>query len=153
MTDDLVKLDFALDPTEWHQTAVERVWARKIPTDDGTLAVELQNTPFHARGVSHLDIVRATETAGHLTFQCPLLPSGHSTYRLLLNGPSPGFAAAWDRLAQHGCTYERGDIQGRRIFAVDVPANADIHAVYRALQDGAAQGIWDFDEGHCGHRV
>jgi hypothetical protein len=153
MSDDMVRLEFNLDPTEWHQAAVERLWARKLPTDDGTLALELQNSPFHALGVSYLDIVRAIETDGNLVFDAVLLAGGHSTYRLLLDWPSPTFEAAWARLDRHGCTYESGDLWGRKVFAVDVPPDADIEAVYWELEIGDVQGFWDFEEGHCGHKI
>jgi hypothetical protein len=60
------------------------------------------------------------------------------------------FQRAWRPLQNLGCTYEVGD---RRLFAVDVPQDADIHHVYALLETGEADGIWDFEEGHCGHPV
>lgn len=38
-----------------------------------------------------------------------------------------------------------------RLFAIDVPPEADIHGVYSMLEDGEREGAWDFEEGHCGH--
>ena len=153
MTDGLIKIHFNLEPSEWHSTTVESLWARKLPVDDGTLVFELQNAPFDAFGVSYLDIVRAVEMDGALFFASVALPGGHSTYRLLVTWPSPAFDAAWAGLSQHGCTYESGNSGGRKLFSVDVPPAAGIHEVYRLLEAGEAQGVWTFEEGHCGHSL
>ena len=43
-------------------------------------------------------------------------------------------------------SYEEGDA-----LAVDVPPKADIYEVYSLLEAGEQNGVWEFDEGHCGH--
>jgi hypothetical protein len=44
----LFKVRFELDPSDWHGTAGERLWAAPA-ADPGTF--ELQNSPFHSTGV------------------------------------------------------------------------------------------------------
>ncbi|MBA2303960.1 MAG: DUF4265 domain-containing protein [Acidobacteria bacterium] len=51
-------------------------------------------------------------------------------------------------LSSYGCTFERAD---KRLVAIDVPPDADISGVYRALEEGGHTGEWDFEEGHYGH--
>jgi hypothetical protein len=38
-----------------------------------------------------------------------------------------------------------------KIVAVDVLPEADVYAVYAALDHAEKQGMIDFEEGHCGH--
>ena len=73
---------------------------------------------------------------------------GHSTYRVV--GDADRFARRWPTLSAHGCTFERANAT---LVAIDVPPEAAIHDVYRALEAGERAGDWDFEEGHCGHPV
>lgn len=41
----------------------------------------------------------------------------------------------------------------RRLLAIDVPPEADIHQVYAQLQAGESEGNWVFEGGHYGHPV
>ena len=50
------------------------------------------------------------------------------------------------RLEGLGCTFEKATA---RLYAVDVPKESDIDAVYRALEQGEEAGAWEFEEGHC----
>jgi hypothetical protein len=135
---------FVLDPGAWHGTATERLWAEPL----GGRRYRLRNTPFFAFGVSTEDIVFANEKDGQLVFAGVSIASGHSSYRLRLNVPrtDPAFAEAWAPLEALGCTYEEGEV-----LAVDVPPRVNIHEAYRLLTDGESKGLWEFDEGHCGH--
>jgi hypothetical protein len=143
----LVKVIFPLDPNAWHGSATESVWAE--PVKGGRY--RLRNVPFYASGVSYDDVIEAVDDAGHLVFTSVFDRGGHSTYRLLVNGPHcDQFEAYWDRLAECGCTYERGH---HPLIAVDVPREADIIEVYKRLEQGEADGVWGFEEGYCGHRT
>jgi len=78
---------------------------------------------------------------------------GHSTYRLFaLDGSTTVLSdhALWKRLHETGCTHERAT---ENLYAIDVPPSADIQQVFEILESGAEQGLWDFEEGHCGHVV
>ena len=60
------------------------------------------------------------------------------------------FARDWEPLEKLGCTYERAN---RRLVAIDVPPRSDVYAVYAVLEDGEKDGLWEFEEGHCGHAL
>jgi len=142
---DLVRVVVELEPSEWHGNATERLWAE--PVGDGRY--RLRNTPFFAFGVSNGDIVFAEVRDGALSMTGVSIRGGHSTYRLKLSERgrgAPAFKRSWLPLQAIGCTFEEGPV-----LAVDVPASADIYAVYGLLEAGADSGAWDFEEGHCGH--
>jgi hypothetical protein len=144
----LTKIVVQLDTADWHSYATESLWCQRLP--DG--GYRLDNVPFLAKGLSCYDVVEARETASGLEVVAVRLRSGHSTYRFVVPPDAP--EAAWERywlpLEQVGCTYERAT---RRLFAVDVPPETDIHAAFRLLEAGERAGVWTFEEGHCGHPV
>ena len=142
-----MKVTFSLEPGAWHGHATERLWAEKA----GSNRYRLQNSPFYASGVSLDDIVFADmDSDGQLVFRGVSLRGGHSTYRVMLKEPaqSDGFQKQWATLEALGCRYEG---VGGKLLSIDVPPSADIYAVYALLQAGEQSGIWDFEEGNCGH--
>jgi hypothetical protein len=62
------------------------------------------------------------------------------------------FQAYWDPIEALGCSYE-SSMNPEVEFAVDVPPEVDVHAVFSLLQRGEQEGIWEFGEGHCEHLV
>lgn len=150
MSDDLVKICFTLDPDDWHRTPTERLWAKPIH-DLAASAFELDNTPFHAFGVSWHDVVRAVEVDGALQFAGVIARGGHSTYRVFLEQDDDTFRAWWDKLKALGCTREWAEIGSGILYAIDVPPEADVYAVYAILEEGKSQNVWEFEEGHVGH--
>lgn len=144
----LVKVSLPLDPSEWHGNASETVWAAPITS----ASYRIDNTPFYFFGLSYGDIVLAApDVSGQLIYQAVCAHSGHSTYRLMLNKAHPErFERAWKALEALGCRGERGP---GRIFAVDIPAQVDVYAVYSLFEAGECARIWDFEEGHCGHPI
>lgn len=151
MNDAFVKIFFKLDSADWHGSPSETLWAKPLSCADKAAAFELENSPFYAKGVSYLDVVRAVKRDGQYEFAGTITPGGHSTYRLLVDHAPDAFEVWWKKLQGLGCTYESGDFQGKKLFTVDVPATTDIYAVYRILEDGEKQNIWMFEEGHVGH--
>ena len=151
MTGDLVKICFTLNPDDWHGTPGERLWAKPIPDAAAPSAYELDNSPFFAKGVSYRDIVRAVEVDGALEFAGVIAHSGRSTYRILIDRETDAFRDWWSRLNALGCTYEKGDVNGRKLLSVDVPPEADIHAVHEILVAGKRNKIWLFELGYLGH--
>jgi len=141
---DLEKITFELPPSDWHSHASESVWAKKVRPD----TYQVRNVPFYVRGIAYGDIVRTRPGEPFPIVDSVSEPSGHSTYRVISSAEA--FAQRWPTLSAYGCTYERAN---ENLVAIDVPANADIKRVYSALEDGVNQGQWDFEEGHCGHRV
>jgi hypothetical protein len=41
----------------------------------------------------------------------------------------------------------------RMLYSVDVPAAADIYAVYENLTKGEEDKVWMFQKGHVGHKL
>lgn len=150
---------FDLDPLEWHGGGIEGLWAEPMENSRSGDVYRILNSPFYARRVSYMDIVRAvprTDGGAGLKFAGVVDHSGHSTYMILLPPNSPEFSKYWKRLEALGCTYEGAGVEEtgfgqRELYSVDVPSSSDIFAVYSVLEDGEKEGIWMFQEGHCGH--
>ena len=144
----LVKVVFQLEPGAWHGSGTETLWAERI----NERRFRLRNVPFFVFGVSVEDVIFARETGSVFEFEGVSIHAGHSTYRIIAgatSGPEQ-INSKWQELEQMGCTYEQGP---GRLRAVDVPPEADIHKVYALLEEGEREGIWGFEEGHCGHAV
>ncbi len=150
-TASLTKVFFKLNADSWHGYSTESVWAEPISSN----RYRLRNTPFFAKGVSFEDIVFIQEQDGDLVFESTSIAAGHSTYRILLGKsvPDRDFSKYWHPLEEAGCSYESAVREKMLLLAVDVPPNADINAVYKLLEKGEKDGIWGFEEGHCGHAV
>jgi hypothetical protein len=147
MDHDLVRIFFELDSKKWHGNASERLWAERVSGG----RFRLRNSPFFAFGVSNEDVVFGEMRDGCLYFTSVSVRGGHSTYRLKLAKPGiqeMSFKASWAPLENVGCSFEEGPV-----IAVDVPASADIYNVYKLLDIGEQNGVWEFEEGHCGHTV
>jgi hypothetical protein len=144
--DSLVKVTFLLEKTDWHDHGTETMWAEPRSSE----RFSLRNVPFYAYGVSYGDVVGAVADEGSLTVREVVGRGGHSTYRLFVTNTEElqRFEEFWQPLERLGCTVERAT---ERLFAVDVPPNADINAAYDALSQGEAAGVWDFEEAHLGH--
>lgn len=142
----LVKVTFKLpEGSPWD---VESLWAEKVAEG----RYRLDNSPFYVYGYSYNDIILAIEENGTLVVQGPCLRGGHSTYRVFLaeglTVDSPEYETYWRRLKHLGCTYEGVN---RRLLAIDVPPAVDIFTAYRILDEGEGAGVWEFEEGYCGH--
>jgi len=145
-TDNLVKVVFRLQESDFHSHATESLWARP----NGGNRFRLENIPFYAYGVSYHDVVSTVIEEALPFFQGVLERGGHSTYRIFLPEAisEEKFEEYWNGLGSLGCTYERGTDY---LIAVDVPPEVDIYTAYEALERGVNAGVWDFEEGHCGH--
>jgi hypothetical protein len=126
--------------------ATESLWAEPI----GDSRFKLRNAPFFAYGFSEQDIVKVEERDGNFVVTGSEERGGHSTYRIFLpiETTEEKFTRDWKPLEKLGCTYERAN---RRLVAIDVPPLADVYAVYAVLENGEKAGLWEFEEGHCGH--
>ncbi len=144
----LKKVTFFLNQNEWHGYASETIWAEQTSGN----CYRLRNTPFYAKGVSLHDVVCVKAKNHELIFDYVAIRGGHSTYRLLVDRSRQQeiFLQYWQPLQELGCSYETAE--GRmRLYAIDVPPSADIYKVYSLLEKGETDGIWEFEEGHCGH--
>lgn len=144
-----LKVVFNLEPDAWHGYGTESLWVELV----GENRYRLKNSPFYAKGVSFEDEVFANPNIdGQLVFSSIALRAGHSTYRIFLKQPIEGtaFRDRWAPLQKLGCSFEG---HGKSFLAIDVPMFVDIHQVYDLLQLGEDTGVWEFEEGHCGHPV
>ena len=118
------------------------------PLADGTF--RLDNVPFHARGISYADEFTVVPEDGRLFFADIARRGGHSTYRVKLpeGKPHTHFLERWAPLEALGCTYEGSTLGARRLYAIDIPPGADVHAIYALLEEGEKEGHWGFEEGH-----
>jgi len=142
----LVKVFFQLEDAP---TATESMWAE--PMEDGRF--RLRNSPFYAFGVSFLDVVYANEAAdGGREFAGVAERGGHSTYRVILEEgvTRASFEKKLEDLRRLGCNYECGT---HVFFVIDLPPSSDIYAVYKVLEEGQAEGLWEFEEAHVGHEL
>lgn len=131
--------------------STESMWAVKKDQN----CYELRNSPFFVFGVSFMDLVKCKICDEQLWFDGIISHSGNSTYRIILQETHQirSFSEAWRELKQFGCTFESMVGDGSILYTTNVPSNADIHQVYKILEKGESQGIWEFQEGHCGHRL
>jgi len=147
----LVKVVFNLED-DWHGFETETVWAESLSKD----RCKLKNSPFYAKGVSFQDVVHVSheQQSDAFVFEYVSIAAGHSTYRIIVsrNTPLELFDKYWKPIQALGCSYEATkDLYS--ILAVDVPNKVDIHELYRLLEKGEDNEVWDFEEGHCGHVV
>jgi hypothetical protein len=156
LTEICAKIRFNLDPNDWHSATAERIWAEPVG-EDIEHAFRLMNSPFYARGVSFLDIVRAEEAhdGTGLEYAGTIRRSGHSTIWLLVPLGSSKFAEHWDLLHSKDCTYESTTMDTqlgmRTLYSVDVPTTANFDEIRSILEEGHRQGVWIFQVGHQGH--
>lgn len=121
----------------------ESMWAEPVGPD----TYKLQNTPWDIYGVNCEDIIRAERAAdGMLEFVEVVARSGYSTFRLMRRDGvgKAKFMEALAPLLAWGCSYEQSFV---RLYALNVPPNADLNQVTAALEDGSIAGIWEWEAG------
>ncbi|QBG84192.1 DUF4265 domain-containing protein [Xanthomonas oryzae] len=116
----------------------------------GEMSYKLDNSPFYFYGISFGDTFKVCENGGDLVFDGVIARSGHSTYRVRIPAGKgyDFFLEHWGSLQDLGCTYEGSDVGPQRLYAIDVPPNADIYRVYELLEQGEKSDVWVFEEGH-----
>ena len=127
------------DPSDqWTET----MWAESVGNDEYIL----QNSPFHAYGVSYLDKVKTeNEFEGFPLFKEIVEKSGNSTVRIMVFNETshPLFEQFWKPLEELGCTHENAN---SKLISVNVPPEADMTEVSRLLEGGVKLNFWDFEE-------
>jgi hypothetical protein len=159
MSLELRKICFYTNPKEWHGRPSETLWAEPIEKTASSTIFRLRNSPFFAEGVSFLDVISAKpgRDGDGLEFAGVIERSGHSTYLILAPADSTDFGENWKVLEDLGCSYESKTLTRKSgeemLYAVDVPPEADIDAVYESLGHGERNGVWTFQESHVGHKL
>jgi len=145
----LEKVVVPLGADEWHGFGEEVVWARRL----GDGLYEIQNSPFFAKDLAYLDVVRAIRRDDRLLVVEIVSTSRHSTYRLLVNSDAPQSQVrdSLNELVASGCTYESYVESGWTLYSFDVPPAA-VDAAYRVISAAEKNGLWDFEEGNFGGR-
>jgi hypothetical protein len=155
VNDKFVKVLFDVDPEEdWDGAGgPETVWAEPIEGKESE-HFRIMNSPFHVKGVSFLDVVKASFIAGSnlvFNFEAVVQRGGHSTFMLLMVPDDSRNEAYWNMLERMGCSYESGtidsDVGSRLLYSVDVPPSADINDVHEMLERGETDKVWIFYEG------
>jgi len=145
------KLLVEIDPIEWHGMSSELLWVTKTGPD----LYRLDNSPLYAYGLSMGDIVRADRASGKIvSFAGVETKGGHSNYRVLLKSGHTfaDFQQHWPEIEKLGCSYESSK-DPEDVFAIDVPPESDVHAVYAILENGVGDGLWHLDEGNFEHKL
>ena len=143
-----VKIRLDRDESDYSPTEYEHVWARKA----GPGLYELDNIPFFARGVRVGDVFSAdVQGDDELLFSRVVRPSHHATLRVIVFRESPDVSPLEERvlvlrstLSQLGCSTELSHLPG--LIAVDVPEEASLSSVTKALSDGETSGLWEYEE-------
>ena len=119
-----------------------------FPMGDDLYCVD--NSPFYAYGVSLGDVVFAPPTDGAPTYKHTVNRRGHSTYRVRLpvGQGHDIFLARWDKFQKLGCTFEGSGVSPSRLYSIDIPPFANVHDVYKLLEEGEMIGAWVFEEGN-----
>lgn len=143
---ELMKIRVGLPEDAWHKVEAEWLWAEKI--EDSLYA--LRNVPYYAMGLSYDDRVKVENAGGTLSMLGVVSRGGHSTYRIFAKRghENAEVQALFTKLNNLHCDIE---VATKKLIAVDVLPEADIHKVYAALKESELAGIIDFQEGHCGH--
>jgi hypothetical protein len=146
MSDEMVKIKVPLPPNDASGAEAEWMWA-DIAGENRFL---LRNVPVFAFGMSYGDEVNTKTVDGVPVFTDVAQHNGHSTYRIYAKTDrhAPDVVALLERVKGLKCDLEMAN---NKIVAVDVLPEADVYAVYAALDHAEKQGMIDFEEGHCGH--
>ena len=135
----LKKIRVVLPEDAWHGVEAEWVWAEKFKED----IYWLRNVPFYARGISYDDQVKVEDVNGTLQLAGVVARGGHSTYRIFApKGQMNDRVQALIRKLNELHSYIEG--ANRKLLAVDVLPEADIHKVYSLLAEARSSGIIDF---------
>lgn len=151
MFEQLVKVRFKLDASDWHAHGSETLWAAPIPGAIGSFRIE--NSPFFTVGINYCDVVEAmlSDDKTIFDFDRVIKRGGHSTYMLIMTADDDKVRAYWNALEKQKCTYESMHVNlsmGRRpLWSVDVPPSANLIKIYRFLEKGELENIWIFQEG------
>jgi hypothetical protein len=128
--------------------ATESMWAKKL----GDNLYALRNVPFYAYGLSYDDRLQ-TVIRDKLRHVIKVVDrGGHSTYRIFagLGRHNPAVNSLLERIHGSGCEIEAAN---DKHVAIDIPPEVDVFRIYDLLDEAEKQGLWEFEEGHCGHPV
>jgi hypothetical protein len=140
-----IKIIVPIEASDERGIDTESLWSERVTAD----TFRLRNSPFFAFDLSADDIVRAEKVGNDWLFREVVTRSGHSTYRIYLQGDSvfqdEDIQQAWQPIAALGAAYENAN---DRFFAVDIPPGKDVTTIYNLFEQGEEAGLWEFEEAH-----
>jgi Domain of unknown function (DUF4265) len=147
--ENFVKIAFELQQDEdgYPPDKYETLWAVALGQD---CLYRLDNIPLYVKGVSSEDIVLAESKEGRLEFVRLVEPSSNSVYRVFVTEESD-VQAARDRFRALGCESEKSYVP--RLFTMEIPGSVSIEPVEALLEEGAASGRWEYENGVLRHQV
>lgn len=138
-----------VESDDWGELKGEWLWAERV----NERSFRLNSIPCFKYGLAYGDVVRALERDSDVIFDEVETRGEHSTYRIALaegvTVDREAFTSAWRPLQQLGCRFEGS----KSWLGMDVPPAADIEEVFARLVQGQEQGVWTFEQSHCGHPV
>ena len=144
-----VKIGFELqrDKDGYPPSTRETLWA--IPCEQ-TGFYRIDSIPFYVKGISSEDVVLAEPQHGQLKFIQLIQPSANSVVRIYV-ADAPDVQAARASFCALGCESEQSHIP--KLFALEIPGSAAIEPVDTLLEEGAASGRWEYEEGVMRHQI
>lgn len=146
-----IKIFFPTDSEDWHGVSGEWLWASNC----GGNRFIIENIPINVYGISYHDIVSAVINDDQvLQYRDVVEKGGHSLYRIIINRGYnvDDFRKRWKMFEDVGCSYESNK-NPERVFAINVPPDADVYFVYDLLEQGVEDGVWDFEEANFEHSL
>lgn len=145
MEDGLIKVKFPLE-NDVLGIEAEWMWARW----QGENVFELDNSPFHAYGISFKDsfsIEFADDTA---CFGRILRKEGHRTVRARFpfGADYETSLSVLSELKTIGCSFEGSDLE-RPLYSIDVPPGVELALVVGYLAQSESEGILEYEEADC----
>ncbi len=143
------KIIFPLKPDEYGYppSEYEGLWVVRKP--NGNFLID--SVPFFVEGVSLGDEVSARKTeVGELWFQKLLVPSKHSTFRVIASNRE-AMTVALTQLTALGCKAEINE--PLFLVAFSVAPNSAIAPILTFLMDGKRTGEFDFEEAALRHAI
>src|SRR5258708_6625610 len=125
---DHVKLLIEVPSDNPGEVEIESIW---VVPEAGAFRVD--NIPFYAKGIAVDDVVSATKRNGVYYFDRVLVPSGHSTIRILFSDEGI-IQDTRNDLRNIGCESEISDIPA--LVAVDIPPPVSYENLKRYLDKG-----------------
>lgn len=138
-----VKIAFELQQDEdgYPPDRYETLWA--VTLEQKSL-YRLDNIPLYVKGISSEDIVLAEPKEGRLEFVRLVQPSTNSVYRVFVTSDSD-VQAARDTFRALGCESEQSYVP--TLFTMEIPGSVSIIPVEALLEEGAASGRWEYENG------
>lgn len=147
--ENFAKIAFELQQDEegYPPDKYETLWAVALEEDG---LYRLDNIPLYVKGVSSEDVILAEPEDGRLKFVRLVKPSANSVYRVFVSDESDAQAAR-DRFRALGCESEQSYVP--RLFTMEIPGSVSIEPVEALLEEGAASGRWEYENGVLRHEV